>query len=276
MPLFSRKPAATPPALWWALVLALASTACQTDTAGVSRHLDQDAVTPQYLMRALQERQARVKSLRSFIRTTVQRNPASGQSFRQILLVNPAGAVRLDTLSPFGQTLGVFIHADGHTLLYDPAENRTLHDAQAVDAMFRIIGAPFDLDEFAHLLYGNIPGLEHHVARTASLDPKKESYRLETESADGKERYYILLDARTLAPKRWMRRHSQGEPEYTARWLDYRPLGDVLFPFQVTLEHPRFQEKILVQYTDPEINPVLPADAFELALPKTKPGAPPS
>ncbi len=239
--------------------------ACQT-TETVPEHFNQSTIDAKALLDALVSRQKRTTSLRSIIGASATHSGKS-HSLRQVLAIGPDRSLRIDTLSPLGQTLGVFIHNDDGDLLYDPGHSRIYRDAEVQNVMRRVIGSGFDLSELTDAFLGNIPGIETHSVRQARLEEGKEFYFLKTQDPFGLARYEVRLDAYTLLPASWAK-YYDGALAFKVYWEDYEPLGGIDFARKVTVENDREGEQLTIRYKNPQLNPVLKEDVFKLPLPE--------
>lgn len=237
-------------------------SACQPRVETAPPHMLRETIPPEYLLQSLLKRQAEVKTLKSFIHTTVEKDHFK-QTLRQTVFARGSDSIRVDTFGLFGQALGVFIHDGGQTLLYDTSNNRIYRDAEVWDVMDDVIGMAIDFKEIVSVFSGNIPGLDGHRVTRAQLEPEKRFYRLETLDSAGAVRFEIEMDAVDLLPAKWVKVQN-GRKIYTVLWSDYRPVEDRPFPHRLVIMNPARREELLVDFQSPQVNKEIPADAFEL------------
>lgn len=265
------KPSRSP--FWLTVPAALFFFACQPRVETLPPHMMRETVSPEYLLQSLFKRQEEIKSLKSFVQATVERDHFK-QALRQTLVLRGNDAIRVDTFGLFGQALGAFVYKGGHALLYDPAGNRLYRDEEVWDAMGDLLGMVVDFQEIIGVFSGNIPHLREHRALHAFLEPEKKFYRLETHEPSGKVRFEIDLDAMDLTPVRWVKTET-GRQTYSVSWSDYRPVEGRLFPHQMVIVNARRREKLTVGFQTPQINPAIAPDAFDLPFANKVPLSPP-
>ncbi len=232
------------------------AAACQTlpDSGG------EETISLGELKARILSRQEGVRDLKSFVKTTV--DGKRRVSFNQVLLVEGANSVRLDTLSMFGQTLGVFIHSPAKTLLYDPGRNRTLEGEAVWDAMERTVGTRIDIRQYAGVFLGRLPEDLRIDAARLSLD--KTRYLIQATRPGTGEKLDIEVGAFTYLPERLSRK----DGEYEVRWEDYKKVGERDFPHRLFLSFPSRGETVTLEYNNPSINVGLPEGAFDSPAPK--------
>lgn len=237
-------------------------SACQSVGKPALAHLEQETVSPEFLMQSLLQRQADIKTLRSFIQTTVEKGSFK-QSMRQTLVLCDGDAIRVDTFSPFGQAMWVFMHNSGGALLYDNDNNRIYRGADVGNIMEQVTGMVVDFKEIINVFSGNIPRLESHHINRAFLEKEKNSYQLETVNASGLERYEIDLDAEGLFPTKWVR-FMDDRRVYSVTWNNYKMVEDRRFPHHINIKNLEGKETLDVYYQSPKINVELSPNTFEL------------
>jgi len=233
------------------------AAACQTFPDGGP---GEETISLGELKARIENRQGGVRDLKSFVKTTV--DGRRRVSFNQVLLVEGTNSVRLDTLSMFGQTLGVFIHSPAKTLLYDPGRNRTLEGEAVWDAMERTVGTRIDFRQYAGVFLGRLPG--DLMIEAARLSADKTRYLIQASRPGSREKWNIEVDAFTYLPMKLSRK----DGEYEVRWEDYKKTGEQDFPHRLILSSPSRGETVTLEYNNPSLNAGLPEDAFASPAPK--------
>jgi outer membrane lipoprotein-sorting protein len=252
-----------PASLFLATILLLALTACQTLEKTTPVLVQEDSLSAETVFRHLQKQQAEFSDLKSFIRTTVE-GKNGRHSFRQSLLLREPGALRLDTYSMF-QTLGVFIHAENETLLYNASKNQVIQGPQVWRLLADTLGTQVDFKNNISVFGGNIPHLQTLQLLSGELDLENKVYRLIAFDEMKNRKVEIEVDAETLLPSRIILT-SPGRDRITAEWFDYQKVGNRDFAHFLVLEIPDRKEKVTLKYSDPVINEGIPAESFQLSL----------
>ena len=256
------------------LLSALGGSACQTAPEAVPPHFSQKTISAQVLYDRLNQRQNHIRDLKSLVKTQVS-TPHREQSFRQVLLLETRGRLRLDTLNPFNQPVSIFILNGKNTWLFDLQKNRLYTGLEVWNMMYDTLGTVFDFGEYLRVFSGAIPRLEHLRWKSARLDAAKTHYVLEGEDPERQETVRLRLDASRLLPAS-LQKWSRGRPLYSAAWSDYAPVDGHPFPHSVAVARPAQKDRVTLHYSDPVINRGLAPDVFAPALPGLQPRRQPS
>lgn len=233
-------------------------SSCQTKVEPISATRGFEPLPPDLIFQSLAHRQADIRSLKAFVRTSV-RGPDLKQSFKQVLLLEGNRAIRLDTYGLFGQALGVFIHNGQGTIIYDVESGRTIHGPKVWDALERMLGIRVDFTRYIEVFSGNIPHLENLKFTDAPLNADKTRYQLT--SQDHGTQVDLEVNTSNLLPAR-MVRHISGQRSVEVRWEDYRKVGDRDFPHQIELMLPG-RQTISMVYKETALNTNIAANAFD-------------
>ena len=242
--------------------------ACQTVPEAPPEHMGVASVSPQVIIQALKKRQHEVRNVRSYVKTTIEREDFK-QTVLQILLAQEHHSIRLDTLNLFKRPVGVFIHNDKNTLLYLPEENKLFTGWRVWDIMQKMLGTVIDFSEYISVFTGSIPRLEQLEFISINLDPGKNFYQIDAVDPNINEKIHIDMDARTLLPVRMIKK-AFDSVTYIAEWRDYEAVDGRQFPHVVVISRPSRGESLVMKYSDPLINKGVPVDGFELAIPGAK------
>jgi len=257
----------------WALVLLLAGTgflsSCQSGMVPDDSHLYQKSISLEDLRQRLLDRQIGLSDLKSFVHTTVETKDRK-RSLRQALLVRGAETLRVDTLSFFGQPLGVYIFNGQNmkgqrSVLYDTRRNRVFLGVEVQEMLGRTLGIELNLGEYVSAFAGNIPRLESLKMIGGALDQERPVYQLTGVDPADKSRIEIEVDAYTLLPGKVSRTLRNGEV-IRIKWQDYRIAGDRNFPHRIVIEFPTKDARLTFIYTDPIVNAGIPDESFELLV----------
>ncbi len=251
------------------LIFVLLAWGCQPRVEPMGPHFLKDSITTDYVLKRQVDRAGQIKNLKSFTRTSFL-GPKRKQSFRQSLLVQDSGSIRVDTYGLFGQAVGVLTHHEGRTTFFDPAKGRVYSGAEVESLMERMLGTQVDFHEHLRIFIGHIPRLEVLKVLGSRLNSDRTRYILQLTDILRGGRVTLQFSATTLLPLAMTRYLEGARAVYSVTWQEYAKVGKHDFPHLVTLTFPEKQETIRVKYKNPIINQGLPADTFQLPLPSSR------
>lgn len=238
--------------------------ACQTSPPP-REPAPEKAVSDETILKVLARHHSRIHSVKSFVKTRINA-PLMSQTLRQSLLARNDQSIRLDTLNAFGQPLGVFIFKPGGIQIYDPQKDRVITGAEAWYMVTDMFGTSFDFAEFISVFLGKVPRYDKLEVRNIRPQDEPRRYLLDAFDPVRRERYLIVVDANTLHPVELTRFKNQ-EKVYHVSWSKAEWVADVLFPHQITVRRIQQGDEVILSYRNPEVNPVLPDELFELDFP---------
>jgi hypothetical protein len=240
---------------------------CQSlgpDLSGVRENLQ-----PQYLLSHLINRQSGIHTVKSFLKASINKDGES-KTLKQALIVDEKQSVRLDVLGLFGNTLGVLIHKNNKTSIYDLKNSRVFLGAEAQDVMKEIIGSRFEMQELVLILLGRVPGLETMIARETYLSKDKTHYFLSTLDQKSGEIAEIEIDSSTLLPRHLLRKKGNAVL-YELNWREYEKRSGQYFPLNIILNRPLQKEEVSLRFDDPLLNEELALGVFDtFVVPSTE------
>jgi hypothetical protein len=243
---------------------------CQQETAGdIPAHFEMESLTPEYLYKRLAHRQQQIHDLKAFVKTSIT-TPRRDQSFRQIMLMKEYRELRLDTLNPFNQPLGIFLMNGKSTVLFDLQKNKLYTGLEVWNMMHDMLGTIIDFSEYVHVFSGNVPRFEHLQWTGARLNEEKTYYELKAVDPPRQELIKLRLDAETLLPAT-MHKWAAGRPLYSAGWEDYQLVDGFAFPHLITVERVAQKDRVQIRFDDPVLNAGIDDTVFHPALPGIKP-----
>lgn len=239
----------------WGLALG-----CQTVSIEPPSLARQPVPTPEVLQSRLLLRQNHIRDLKAFVKTTIA-SPRREQTLRQALLLKGTSRLRLDTLNPFGQPVGIFILNRGRTWLYDVRQDRLYSGPQVREVMRDTLGAVIDFAEFLQVFAGNVPRLEDVAwAPPVGADPAG-FYVLTGHDRDRRQTVEVRFEARTLLPASMAKRDLQGLL-YQVVWEDYRPVDSYMFPHKIEVIRAAGAERVTLKFDEPRLNQGVADAAF--------------
>jgi len=227
--------------------------------------LPAEALSDETVLAVLTKHQGKITSIRSFVKTRIH-TPQVKQTLRQSLIARHDNSLRLDTLSAFGQPMGVFIFKPGNTVVYDPDQNRMYTGADVWTMMLEVFGTTFNFSEFISVFLGKIPRYDHLEFRSIRWPQDPRRYVLEAEDVVRKEDYRITLADTLLYPVK-MIKYRDGQKRYEVEWENYAWVNQQYFPHKVTVTHVDPADIVTVFYKNPQVNPTIPDESFVLSVP---------
>jgi len=242
-----------------AIAIGLAAIGC----GPVPRPRDAYDSAPDLLadMRALRDR------VRSFRITGTVDHFGEDQRVRgkTYLFAELPGRLRVDLLSPFGNTLSVLTVDGGAFALADYREDRFLEGPAEPCNIARLIRVALPADDVIRVLIGHSPIIEGN----AEVDwDRKGFYRVTI--SDGARRQTLEIDPdRASLPLRRSRLEEDGATVFDMTFDRWRSVDGAHVPYEIRVAMPRDKADLLVRYDDDgvEVNVDLPADAWSQAFP---------
>ena len=248
---------------YWLVSIFFVMAACHTTPTPLLLAPEQlHKLSAKTVMNKLLERKSSLTDLKSFTRTVVNRRGTT-QTLKQVVLIQNGSAIRVDTLSLFGNPIGVFIHDSFKTLIYDPSESRTYYGSQVWQVVERVMGFSIDFQETINLFSGNI--IDNLKFKDGRLSEDMIHYRIEAFGPKVGEEVVIEVEGHNLIPTR-LEKHNKSGLVYIVEWRDYRNIGNYLFAHRVILSRPNKEEMLTITYKQPKINLGLPSSAFKLVF----------
>jgi len=174
--------------------------------------------------------------------------------------------LRVDLLSPFGNTLSVLTVADGRFAMADYREGVFMEGAAEPCNIARLIKIPLPAEEVIRILIGDSPIIEG--TSEVSWD-KKGFYRVEVRDGERIQTLEINPDKDILSLKRSLLKDSRGIV-YDIRYDRWRRVNSAYVPYEIRVKVPSDQTDLELLYDDDgvETDIELPSDAWSLSFPK--------
>ena len=217
------------------------------------------------LAQALTTRQNAIRNLKSRVKTRIKTRE-DNHNIKQVLLIDGETSLRLDTLSLFGQPVGVLIFDQQSILLYDTDHNKLYRDTEVWDIMARMFGTVFDFREYISVFSGKIPRLAELTLKDLNWSPETGNYHVFAEDNEQGEQLEIEVDPKSLLPVRLVKR-KDGKQVYGVQWDDYQAVETLQFPHIITVQRPLKGDEMVMKFKNPLVNRGVPGDAFKLNVP---------
>jgi hypothetical protein len=176
------------------------------------------------------------------------------------------GRLRIDVLSPFGNTLSVLTVASDRFALADYRENRFLEGPAEPCNIARLIRVPLPADEVIRVLVGHSPIIEGQ--ERVEWD-RQGFYRVEIRDGERVQTLEVGPD-RSALPLRRSRLVEGGEKVFDMTFDRWRRVDGAHVPHEIRVEMPREQADLLMRYDEEgvEVNVDLPDDAWIQSFPE--------
>ncbi len=235
----------------------------------IPARVEQTFEAPGPLLEALAERRGQLADLTARARLTL-RTPEQDLSADHALVIRGRRSLRLETLSPLGQPIGILVAAGNHIRWVDPFRARYWEGPSSRDTIERFTGVPLDLEELVAILAGTIPP----VADTANLRLEQESgenaYRLLIPEGPVASRQVVVVSRRDLTVLSRTRYDANGREVLRVKNGRFRPIEGYTLPLLVEVDLPQRHLSLTVDYQLVKVNQGAGEDVFELPIP---PGA---
>lgn len=242
-------------------------TACETLPPPKPIERPTEFLTLDEISQVLTARQNAIHNLKSMVKTRIKTRKDS-HNLKQVLLIDEESSLRLDTLSLFGQPVGVLIFDRQQVLLYDTDSNKLYRDAAVWDIMARMFGTVFDFREYISVLSGKIPRLASLTLQDLRWSPETGNYHVLAVDTERGEQLEIEVNPESLLPVRLVKRQD-GKQMYGVQWDHYQKIEELQFPRTIILQRPLKGDEIVMKFNNPLINRGLPEDAFQLNVPNS-------
>jgi hypothetical protein len=175
------------------------------------------------------------------------------------------GRLRVDLLSPFGNTLSVLTVDRDVFALADFRENRFLEGPAEPCNIARLIRVPLPPDDVIRVLVGHSPIVDGN----AEVDWDREGfYRVTVRDGDKVQHLEVGPDRSSL-PVRRSRLEEGGAVVFDMTFDRWRVVDGVYVPHEIRVKMPEDKADLLVRYDDGgvEVNVELPEDAWGQSFP---------
>jgi hypothetical protein len=241
--------------------LALSTLACTSVPRAVP--LPPGDTRPTALLAELAARGDARQALRAVAKVALE-GPSGSARSRQILVAARPARLRVEVQGLLGQLSAVLV-SDGERFELFRAGDRSVERGVVHPALlFEVAGIPLAPAEAVGVLLGapELGGPAHAGGAALRADGELEVELLDPGGAPlGRAAFDAAANLRRLEL-----RAGEGRPAWSARWDEYRPVGDALFAHALAVEFPAAGARAEVSFQHVELNPVLPPGIFALGL----------
>jgi outer membrane lipoprotein-sorting protein len=248
-------------------ILAGVLTACETLPPPKPVEPPAQFFTLEEISQRLTTRQEDIRNVKSMVKSAVM-TQEKNHNLKQVLLIDGDTSLRLDTLSLFGQPVGVLIADPTQILLYDPKSNKMYRDREVWNIMIQTFGTVFDFREYISVFSGKIPRLATLNLKDVRWDSKTGNYHITAVDSERNDQLEIEVDTQTVLPVRLVK-WEKGKQAYVVQWQDYQKVEGHLFPHAIIVQRPLSGDELVMKFNNPLINQGVPEDAFQLNVPES-------
>jgi hypothetical protein len=223
---------------------------------------------PDYLLRRLDVRAGKLRSLKGEASIKVKAERGSGSTGEFVAALRPA-SLHLETLNFFGKPVAA-LATDGTAFAVFVEEGATFFSGPPTAAnVGRLLPVAVAPAEVVSILLGDVPRLEGAKARL-EIDRDALAYRLTLEKGATSQTLWMGTEDLRL-----LKSQTRGEPGYDLVFDDYQVVDDVLFPMQLSVttvlaDGTPAGTELSLHYKDAQLNVALDPALFRLEPP---PGA---
>jgi outer membrane lipoprotein-sorting protein len=242
-------------------------TACETLPPPRPVEPPAQFLTLDEISQRLTTRQDGIHNVKSMVKSVIKTREKN-HNLKQVLLIDGETSLRLDTLSLFGQPIGVLIADQTQTLLYDTKSNKLYRNREVWDIMVRTFGTVIDFREYVSVFSGKIPRLASLNLKDVRWNPETGNYHITAVDSEHNDPMEIEVDTQTILPLR-LTKWKEGKRVYTVQWNDYQKVEEHQFPHTITVQRPLPGDEVVMKFNNPLINQGMPEDAFQLNVPES-------
>jgi outer membrane lipoprotein-sorting protein len=214
------------------------------------------------LQALIESRRGALRSLRSEATISVT-SPRGSVSAQQLLAVERPDRLRAEIFSPFGTVLALVV-GDGELAAYVREENRVYRGQASPRNLERWSGLSLSPADVVDLLLGTPPQRDV-LSAAASSEPATGRLRLRQQLDEGAQVVYFAGE--TPLPVEIHEVDDEGVVTFRVSLADFRDVGGIALATHLILESPAVEQTAEIALKDPEVNPELPAQIFELSTP---------
>lgn len=263
------RPAPARPARPWgaalAVLLSLAASACQPalrlpGPGGIDG--------PEALASALVRHASQVTGVRGDASVRASLDGEGGHA-EQVVVAEAPDRLRLETIGAFGQPALIFAAGADVQALFVASEGR-FYTGPGVARRLPFLPRGLGVEDVVAVLLGRTPrsALAGAAEGRLSVDARARQYVLDTTDPSTGVAWRVVVDADGRYPVSVSRLAGDGAPVVTATYEDIRPTRGGPFPYRIRVVEPGRGLDARIEYGEIDVNPSLPAGAFQLAAPR--------
>jgi outer membrane lipoprotein-sorting protein len=246
--------------------------------AGFQQRADQEKEEERYqrhpllLIERVQEVDHKLQSLRGMADVDIT-SPHGALHARTALVLQHPGLLRLEALSPLGQTVMLFTADHQYLSLYMPGEGKFFRGNPSPETLFALLGLPLELPMMTTFLRGRVPlGMPEasHLKVTSLNDQSYQLHTLFSTSPSSVQRE-VIIDKRTFSPQQYREYTASGMLILEVRYDQFRSVDNIFIPFHQQIRFPTAEVTAEIEILRTSLNIEVTADLFQLIPPRKIP-----
>lgn len=213
----------------------------------------------------LRVRRTAYENLKGLAQLRLQSPQGNGTLDGVVVVLERFAGVRIEGIGPFGQALFLLV-SDAHRFsLYLPQERRVL--SGPTSAPQSLLGLQVAPKLLPYLLMGDVPLTTLPEAGQLRYLAQDDVYLWEGDDPEDPWHYQIWFDPYRLLPVRCELSGQAGETVLQVTYADFRHVGGLALPYQITLTQPIAAREVHWSYSEVQINAGVTPTLFQLRLP---------
>ncbi|RMF88025.1 MAG: DUF4292 domain-containing protein [Nitrospinota bacterium] len=223
---------------------------------------------PEQLVEQLHLLSTSIHTLRGIADVDID-TPQDSFHARTALVLRTPGFLRLEALSPFGQTALVFTADAQYLSLYAPNEGKFYRGMASPATFSLLLGLPLDLSTTTRILHGGVPLGNPEPATLAVASPTSQQFRLQVYFSPARKALYqeIWIDKATLSPQRYLEYTPAGTLRLQIEYDRFQSIDNLYLPLLVTIQLPPEAVTAQIEWLRLRPNVEVPADTFRIEPP---------
>ncbi len=244
------------------LLIILAGLGCQRDMIPPQVEAPYPLLAPEAVLGSLRSRAHSLHSLKALAKVKVS-SPKEKVGFSQVVVARKPASLRLEALSPFGQTVHLFVTNGRSLAAYYPGEGKVYVGRASQENVERLLPLGLRLAELMTVLFAE-PALLDGVRSSLEWAEADRLYVVSSAAPGGRSKEVLWVE-----PERFilMRREIYDKDTVLvlkATMGDFEDVDGRQFPMRIDLELPRQEIHLSIRYQEVTLNPDTDVQSFSL------------
>lgn len=217
---------------------------------------------PEDVVTRINENAQRLHSLRAGARIHLANIPQSRLAKASVLFAEPS-RYRVKFNALFGRTVAVMTVRHEEVSIYLPLANRLYEGQPSAEQMGHVLGIQMSFADLMEAMVGTVrlPSMSDLLGYRTM----KDGYALSFKRPEGRQEVQVASDGLRVQKVEFFDDHGRSFLVKTLR--DYRAMGEVVRPSEVTLTLPDKGEELQIIFTHQQVNHLIREEEFQLDLP---------
>jgi hypothetical protein len=229
----------------------MAFSAVAISCAPSGRTVSLEPMTPDEVMRKLDERTASIRSMEAEGLLTFESPENSGSTSFE-LQIKDRDTVWMRFTGPFGISLGTLLLSPNRFSFHSVFDKKVFRGNPKPETLGRILNVTLSYDDIVGTLMGNFNNMKSpEDSISVSIDDTQ--YRL-VGSNGGSSRYEMKVDGESFVTTEYVMFDGERKPVVVASSKRIEPVNDTYVPFLVRIIVPKQRQAITVAYNSVRVN----------------------